>query len=495
MKTIVAASTGEGFRAAALVIVAAWWLTGVAATAQIAPPSALIPANHWVFGALRRVETLARARSRDAGASTLSHGEVIVRLRNAAEAADPITARLASEYLDRFLEELPLGGGSAQLYGQSVTGGFSRAIGRAAPGDGYRDGPEWTGAITVPDQSSAVGGFFIAGRLGPVGIQGAGNFVDEAFHLDETHGLLRMGPLDFWGGRRTVALGPAAGVVLSGSAPFTGGGFELATPIQLPWILRYLGPFHFETFVSRIDRNGRREKPWFWAARGSVQPATFLTFGINRAALFGGVGHPLNVKDVATMLVGAYGGDSGNFENQVVSVDGRLTIRGAQPLDLYVEWGSDDSSGMWWHSPAITFGAKLPTLAGLETAFAGVEVTRIAEKRACCNTHWYNNAYFGGSWAMDDVPLGHALGGKGVEGAVDLGVDAAAARWRTHVRVFGRERGEKNTFAPQREGRSFGFTGESIVRIQRVELRLQGGVEDGTGWQTSTFRATARVNF
>jgi hypothetical protein len=491
----VVASTVAWFRRPARIALAASALMAAPVIAQAAPPSALVPAHHWIFGALRRVESVSPGRTRDAGASTLSHAEVITRLRLAAESRNPVAARLATDYLDRFLEELPVTDSRPHIYGQSAAAGFAHATGRAGPGDGFVEGPEWTGARPLPDQSTAVGKILVAGTLGPTGFQFAAAFDQEETRLDETHGLLRLGPLDIWGGRRAVALGPASGLVLSGRAPFNAGGFQMAAPITLPWILRYVGPFHFETFASRMERNGRREKPWFWAARGSVQPASFLTLGVNRAVLFGGVGHPLRLKDVAAMVVGAYGGDGGNFENQVVSVDGRLKITGSQPLDLYIEWGADDSSGMWFHSPGITMGVRLPTLPGVSNAFAGAEYTMLAAKRPCCNTHWYNNAFFGGSWAKDDVTLGHPLGGQGREGAVDLGVDAAGARLRTHVRLFARNRGAGNIYAPERLGDSRGFTGEVMGRAGRMELRIDGSMEDGAGWRESTFQASLRVNF
>src|SRR5688572_5721406 len=113
----VVASTVAWFRRPARIALAASALTATHAIAQTPPPSALVPAHHWIFGALRRVESVKPGRTRDAGASTLSHAEVIARLRDAAASTNPVAARLATNYLDRFLEELPVTDSRPHIYG------------------------------------------------------------------------------------------------------------------------------------------------------------------------------------------------------------------------------------------------------------------------------------------------------------------------------------------------------------------------------------------
>src|SRR6185369_5605886 len=223
--------------------------------------------------------------------------------------------------------------------------------------------------------------------------------------------------------------------------------------------------------------------------RGSIQPLRSLTLGVNRAALFGGDGHPAKPLDVLQMLAGGYGGDSGDFENQVVSVDARLTLATRQPVEFYIEWAADDGAGMWHNAPAITVGSLLPTLHAAPNVFLGFEFTTVARKPDCCNTYWYRNVFFRGSWSKDDVPLGHALGGHGTEWAMRIGWDPANAHVRFRSRFVARNRGAENLFAPERAGRSVGWDGSLALRVNRAELELQGNVEDGTGWRSSALRA------
>jgi hypothetical protein len=463
---------------------------------QQLPATPVLPAQHWAFEVLRRLETIVQIQPRDAGASTLTHGEVIRRLRLVREnARDSAIARLAGGYLERFLEEFSLSGSPVQLYESNVGAQYVNITGRAAPGSGYIRDEDWTGAKPLSDVSQNTGVIRAAGTLGFVAVQlnAAGNRDDVIW--DETHGLLRLGPLEFWGGRRGIRLGPASGLVLSGNAQIDGGGFELSRAVRLPWILRHVGPFHFEAFGSRLTQNGRRNRPWFWGARGSLQPLPYLTLGLNRSAIFGGEGHPADVLDILQMVAGGYGGQSGDFENQVVSLDARLAIAAPQPIEFYVEWAADDGSGMWKKAPAITVGSMIPTFRALPSAFAGVEFTTVFRKPECCNTYWYRNVFFRGSWSKDDVALGHPLGGHGTEWALRFGLDPADARLRLRARMLTRDRGEENLFAPERAGRSFGFEGGLAWRVKRAELELNGSLEDGDGWRSSALRAGVRALF
>jgi hypothetical protein len=410
-------------------------------------------------------------------------------------APDSSVARLANAYLARFLEEFSLSGSSVQLYERSVGAQYVNLTGRAAPGSGYIKEEDWKGAQPLSDVSQRRGVIRAAGTLGFVAAQinAAGNRANV--NWDETHGLLRVGPLELWGGRRGIKLGPASGLVLSGNAQIEGAGFELARPVYLPWILRHAGQFHFEAFGSRLAQNGRRNRPWFWGARGSLQPLPYLTLGVNRSAIFGGDGHPADVLDILQMVAGGYGGQSGDFENQVVSVDARLAIAAPQPFEFYVEWAADDGSGMWKKAPAITVGSMIPTFRVLPSAFAGVEFTTVFRKPECCNTYWYRNVFFRGSWSIDDVALGHPLGGHGTEWALRFGVDPADARVRLRARLLARDRGEENLFAPERAGRSIGFEGGFAWRLKLAELEVIGSVEDGRGWRSSALRAGVRALF
>jgi len=320
---------------------------------------------------------------------------------------------------------------------------------------------------------------------------------DDDVDVRETYGVARAGKVGFWAGNRTLRYGTAVtGFVLSGAGDFTGAGFALHEPVALPSVLRHLGPFRFETFLSKMERNGIIEKPWFWGARASLQPRANIILGINRGSIFGGEGNEPTLRDVLEMLAGGYGGDVGEFENQVLSIDLRILAPSErQPVELYAEWGADDSSGGWYKAPAITVGAALPYIGAWPHGSAAIEGTVMYEKPECCNTYWYRSVFFRGPWAKDDIALGHPLGGHGREARLRFGVDAFAARLRAQSLLFARERGAENVYSPEREGTSVGGALSLDWNVGRFEASWRGEVEDGNGWRATSVKAGVRLYF
>jgi hypothetical protein len=461
----------------------------------------LLPADHWAYSAVRRVEAqVPNARLYDISGNTLTAREASERLRAAGALASTGASTMATAYadlLEREFRGLPNESCGALLQ-TSGYGGFLLSNGLAAPGNGFARGVDWTGAQPLSDHElGELAGVFdfsagttLAGALRP-------NWKEGEFNVHDTNLVLAFGKAALWGGSRASKFGATqTGIVLGGSAYFDGVGFYLRDPIRFPWIFRHLGDIRFETFVSRLDQNGRRDNPWFWAARGSIQPFDNLSFGINRASIFGGEGHPLRLVDVLEMIAGGYGGNRGEFENQIVSVDGRWVIPSSvQPVELYAEWGADDSSGMWKKAPAITAGVLLPVLPGLPQTFAALEGTVMFEKPERGNTYWYRNAFFGGSWSKDEVMIGHPLGGHGHEIALLIGSDPAQGRLRLRARFIARDRGDENTYSPEREGQSKGVDGSIHWRVSSLEALIRAELEDGTGWRSSRLRAGLRAFF
>jgi hypothetical protein len=246
-----------------------------------------------------------------------------------------------------------------------------------------------------------------------------------------------------------------------------------------------------EFFGSRIENGDRITAPWFGAARLAVEPHPRLMMGITRADIFGGKGNsPTTLRSVAKMLVGSHAGEEGEYNNEVFSADLRYRPPlGALPLVVYVEWGMDDSAGAWRSVPGRVLGVELAAVPGLSQIALGVE--RTAFGGSCCgNTIWYRNWSLRGGWTDDGRPLGHPLGGHGTEWLTHARADLLDARLRLDVRLFQRDRGEENLFAPQREGRSRGT--RVAVEGQHgsgLRLFLHGALEEGdSGWRETAAR-------
>lgn len=473
--------------------------------------SAMLEADHWAHAAIQRLEAWGAVPVIYArGAPSLGQAEALRLLRAAAAAAeDPVVARAAHAYAERLQEEIvPAIGGAADsfdpVFGHRSIGWigleFGDRRGDVLAGIGYDNATDWTGARPVPGERGG------RAELGWSAVPHRAVALEATMSVDGEGAALRSGQVTFvgrgvgvWAGRRTVgyATGSSGGIVLS-PATFDAVGLFLASPLELPGILRHLGPIRFETFLTRIENGDRIANPWFWAMRGVLSPHPRVRLGATRGIQFGGEGNsPLTPRTFAYMLIGKHSGEQGEFDNQVVSVD--LRVRpplGRIPLVVYIEWGLDDSAGAWMDVPATVVGAELAALPGIPTVTAGIERVRFAG--ACCgNTIWYRNWSLRGGWSHGGHPTGHPIAGHGREWAGRIGLDALDARLRLEARGFLRERGEENLFAPEREGRSHGGQATLRLRIgERFDLLADGAVERGRGdWRRSSASAALRVRF
>jgi hypothetical protein len=475
--------------------------------------SVYVPADHWLIEALTRLDAFPELGV----AVPWGHGpatrEQILRLLHPSGGGDPAVSldasgvpsatavvspalqHLLQAYRARFLEEIggregtsPGGwirwaGGSLDL---RVSGG-SDVLGTGAGGT-RESSPIPPRTLGRP---SLLGGS-VAGalELGPVGV-GGGIRPNEAgrLRISELYAAGTAGPLQLWAGRRAPRFGVANGgtVVLSGRVPIDGGGLALARPGVLPWVFRYLGPIRFETHLARLDESGEVARPFFWTARGSMTPHPRLSLALNRGAIFGG--DPAPAVTLGNLLGDLFGrrrdaADDGfartAFANQVASAEVRYRLLGGNwPTTLFLEWGMEDTSGAWKNVPGIIAGVQVAALPGIPGVSLGLQRAHFAP--ACCgNPRWYRHFQFEGGWADDGIPLGHPMGGHGDEWLLHGRADLRDARLRSSWRVFHRDRGFENLFAPDREGRSVGAAVQAHYRVTpRIDFLMEGDLERG----------------
>jgi len=476
------------------------------ASAQEAAP--LLPSTHWAHDVLRRLHATGLLPPPfDAASSTRTAATARAQLEFAALRADSSDANAAQRirgYIALLDGEYGMGRPVAYL-----RAGVEGRQDYALAGSGFVLEDDWRGAQLVDDQHT----FAAAGRIaahasrhlaGELVVQGN---TEGQFVFDNTHAVLTGMGVGLWAGRRATRFGPGtSGVVLSSEVPFTGVGFFLPRPVRVPGLSMLSGPISLETFLSRMQQNGSIENPWFWNARLTIQPIRQFTIGINRAAIFGGDNNGMSLENVLKMFVGIKpgvtrpdGGSAGEFDNQIVSVDGRFIIpNDLLPVEAYLEWGADDSSGAWHRVPGIVAGLRA-VLPGGQASF-GYETTRFDTRRYDLHRFssqppWYRNAFFRDGWTRNGEPLGHPLGGHGREHAVDARVDLLEGRARLGLRPFRRDREEENLYAPGREGVTWGFNLDTRYRLGRGEARLAGTVEAGDGWRQSALDLSLTAYF
>jgi hypothetical protein len=463
----------------------------VRAEAQVNPPASPFISRHWSLELLRRLDHagLLPAGS-DVARKSIPQEEIAALLAT-------VDTTAGSSYLLRFRQEFkPARRDRWTQAERSYEIGYRYTKGMFAPGIGY-DSIAWSGARSIPDDGDLVASLRLAALRAPH----IAALLDLRPHHDsELQLILNAGYFGGWLGRRALGYGTGngGGLVLNAHT-FEGFGVFLARPLRIP----VLGATRFEMHVSKVDNvlnlnNDQHDiEPWFWTARGSLEPFGHLRIGINRAMMFGGEGNtPVTFERVAKNIIGIYTDNAeNNFANQIISVDLRMRIP-ALPVVAYLDWASDDGAGAAWDVPAVLGGVELVTVSATRDFAIGVE--HIQFSHSCCsNSIWYRNAWFRGSWADGEDLLGHPLGGHGREWRAFSNGSFGSGRVAVNAAFYLRRRGTENTLAPAWLGRSTGVRADlewAFSPANRLRLASEGewGAAD---WRTYRVSASGKMTF
>ena len=504
-------------------------LGAVPATAASQQPerhstSPFLPSSHWAVAVTRRLASLDLVDPDfawgDGSLTILAVGRVLHDAPAIAQRKHHELVPLAVGYWQRFVREFPLT--AAKLDPSAATSspdlaegwaaaGYSSATGRVYPVRSLnRTREDIDGPFARPDLSEAALstnlsftiGQHLAGSLSP-------EHRDGDWGLREGYGLVTLKKFGIWGGRRApdFATGAGGGIVINGTAAFTGGGIATTEPFRLPWILRYIGAIRYETFLSRLDSNATIPHPWFFATHASISPHPRLLIGVTQAFMFGGEGvAPFTWNNFKEMFL-THGLQSAGTEFENGMASGEVRFRPPiplVPLTLYMEWGGDDNHAAWTLFPGRVFGAQIPAVPGIPALSLGVEHAGFSRPCTGCDgchceyyATWYRHYLFKDGWTVDRQPIGHPLGGEGSEWLAYGTWDDPAHRLRFDVRAFKRDRGSYNIYSPEREGRSIGGEISTVYSsTPNLDLLFKGALEDGQAdWRETSLFAGLRWVF
>ncbi|WP_290593959.1 MULTISPECIES: capsule assembly Wzi family protein [unclassified Ketobacter] len=121
---------------------------------------------------------------------------------------------------------------------------------------------------------------------------------------------------------------------------------------ETPW-LSWIGPWHLETFMGRLENNREISHALLWGLRITFRPIQPLEIGLTRTAQWGGEGRPRDFSTFTDLLLGRDNrGDEGIEQrnepgNQLGGIDWRLsgTFFGDTGVGLYSQWIGEDESG------------------------------------------------------------------------------------------------------------------------------------------------------
>ena len=474
-------------------VVLAFAMTLLPLSAQAQRASPFLPAQHWAHAALRELEMRGAiaTESFDPGSRSVSVVQAIesfVRAASNPEVSEGVRQR-AGSYGVLLRDEHGEDERAPSAWAVRAGGQLDYHDGRVAAGDGYYV-EDRTGAQPRDDVNAASARLGLDARRAAFAFTADG-MVGTDSEITQLQGVARVGAVQLWAGRRTLAFGPGSeSIVISSDVAFDGAGLAFVNPVRVPI---FPGRVNIEGFVARLDQVGHVDNPWFLGARLAYAPHPRFTAALSRGAVFGGDDNsPVTFTNLVRMMIGLYSGNASDFENQIISFDMRYRVPKI-PVVLYYEWGMDDGAGAWLDVPGIVAGVTVPLDVG--NAPLDITVERASFAQSCCgNPIWYRHHRFMGSWASDGVMIGHPLGGEGTEYAATVRAASASGAVRGRIRAFTRERGNENVFSLERAGASVGGEADIALRADtRLELEMAARTEHGeASWNETQLRFGGR---
>lgn len=258
-------------------------------------------------------------------------------------------------------------------------------------------------------------------ELGPLSI-----FVNPEYRSanDAEQGVLKAGYavigfswIDIVVGKDSQWWGPGyhGTFLLSNNAePLTMIKFTGPAPQTLPWILKYLGPFQYNVFVSQLEKDrSDYSRPYFWGARVAFKPHPNIEIGLARTAILGGRGRPTDAATWLHSMIGSNEHDPvGNPGDQLAGYDVTLTLPfRLQPVQIYWEQAGEENRQRNSRRPyklANLFGIYLPRVLGFEPLDLRAEYARNdVNKQAYV---WYTHGVYTAGYTYRGMIMGHHMG-------------------------------------------------------------------------------------
>lgn len=477
--------------------------------------AAPLETGHWAYDALDRLAAAGVLGAHAPGGMRPLPLAVVadaLRVAAEAEAARPVLATFARNALRRLRAEFPGAvaagdgpdgpGGAGAVDGPGGDEGPLRAAGVAASAfAGFVGGDGRRGAVLEPRLvwAPAAG---IALHYSPRFEYGAapGSSADAAVSHDRFGISARWRALWLFAGRERIdfGLGSGGGIVLSDRVAFDGFGIATHDAVELPW----LGPTRAALYLSRIGGDALGERAGFAAMRLSFSPAPWVQLHLSRTMLVARSrgADTISAGDVLLLLVGKHT----PFEDQRASVGIRLRAAvGGWPIEPYIEWGFEDTAGLH-EDPGIVAGLYAPVVPGAPGLALRYEYAAFGRAARwiplCCfeRRNWYRHGGVRARYAdADGTPIGHPLGGYGLEHRAEARLWLDDARLHLRAAAFLRRRREGNILAAVRPGTSSGAAVDAGYAlggrwIVEGSLWIEAGRD---GWSDEAGRLGVRAVF
>ncbi len=199
--------------------------------------------------------------------------------------------------------------------------------------------------------------------------------------------------------------------------------FTNPSPLQLPSILKYLGPFRFDLFVSRLDNDRVVDEPYFGGLRFDFRPVSWFEFGAARTVMFGGDGRPsVDAGDFLTIIGGDNLTGNDDTSNSIAGVDARIILPFLWNAEIYGELYGEDEAGGLPSKNSYLAGLYLPRVDPAGYVSLRVEytdTTRIGGDYPV----FYRHSIYKSGYIYEGQVMGHHVGSDATDLSLVLDID------------------------------------------------------------------------
>lgn len=220
---------------------------------------------------------------------------------------------------------------------------------------------------------------------------------------------LGLGPFEISVGRQSLWWGQGrhGSLVLTDNAePLDMLRITNPSPVILPWVFKFLGPFRFDVFWSKLEKDRVVARPYFAGLRFEVKPVPWFELGASRTVIFGGDGRPsVGWEDFLTILGGKNLSGGSDTSNSLAALDLRLKVPFLAGAEFYGELGGEDEANHFFSKDAWIIGAYLPRLEPTGRLSLRLEYADLS------NSVWYRHSQYRSGYTFEEKILGHQVGG------------------------------------------------------------------------------------
>lgn len=235
----------------------------------------------------------------------------------------------------------------------------------------------------------------------------------------EAYGKARLGPLEVQAGKDSLWWGPGRGgsIMMSNNAePLRMIKVTNPQPMQLPWVLRVLGPFRAQWFLAELEDDRAIPEARLSAIRLNFKPHARWEMGVSRAIMFGGRGQPrVDLFDYAKAFLAR----SEQVENnQLAGLDTSILLPleeipygeylPLRSLKFYVDAAGEDEAGGIPSNWGILYGLGLNDI--LKTGRTDLRIEYADNHVAGKPNVFYEHSLYTSGYTYKGRILGHHMG-------------------------------------------------------------------------------------